>query len=271
MKYLHIRSATLLLLSCFLLPFYCSSQHLKLPFTDFSVKEYPPVSDSSTLIKGQIQCFSGNGNLNELTINGGTLLVTGKVKIKKLTILRGVIIVAKKASAILPALEFSGNSSLINYGSVTFTGNVVVRRNNNLIVNKAPTSKMNWGSSIFDFRGKKSVFINNGTIDVGTLLLNSKNGKIFLGPNSLSNVVNLINNYENRIYIPNGIAKLSQAGLAQLTCSLTSSPNLIVCPGPYSDINKAMVLSGGYGRANVMEKGCTSFPSTSNEILTSYK
>ncbi|MBE9465087.1 hypothetical protein ACFP1I_16270 [Dyadobacter subterraneus] len=52
---------------------------------------------------------------------------------------------------------------------------------------------------------------------------------------------------------------------------MTDSPNLIVCPGPYSDILNVAVSSGGYGHANVMEKGCTSFPSMTNPILTSYK
>lgn len=271
MKYLCTRSILLLLFSCFLYPFSGISQNLKSPVSDFSGKEYEAVSDNSTLTKGQIKCFSGNGILNEIIINGGTLLITGKVKINKLTILKGSILVAKKASATLPSLEFNGNSSLINYGSVTFTGNVSLDHSNNCIANNGINSKMNWGSATFSFGGKKSTFINNGITDIGTLLVDSKNGKIFLGPNSLTNVVNLINNYENRIYILKGIAKLSQAGFAQLSQSLTSSPNLIVCPGPYSDIRNVTASSGGYGHANVMEKGCTSFPSTSNNMLTSYK
>ncbi|MEO6684903.1 MAG: hypothetical protein ABIN24_03020 [Dyadobacter sp.] len=193
------------------------------------------------------------------------------MKIQKLTILKGNILIAKKASAILPSLEFNGNSSLINYGSVTFTGNVSLSHSNNCIANNGPDSKMNWGSAQFNFGGKRSTFINNGTTDIGTLLLDSKNGKIFLGPNSLINVVNLVNNYENRVYILKGVAKLSQAGSAQLMQSLTNSSNLIVCPGPYSDIHNVSISCGGYGRANVMEKGCTSFPSMASHILTSYK
>lgn len=271
MKYLCTRSKILLLFSCFLYPLSGISQHLKLPVSDFFEKKYESVSDSSTITKGQIRCFSGNGIFNELTINGGTLLVTGKVRIKKLTILKGNILIAKKASITLPPLEFNGNSSLINYGSVTFTGDVSLNRTNNCIANNTPHSKMNWGSATLNFGGKKSVFINNGTTDIGMLVLDSKNGKIFLGPNSLTNVVNLVNNYDNRIYILEGIAKLSQAGFAQLTRSLTDSPNLIVCPGPYSDVRPTAASSGGYGHANVMEKGCTSFPATPNAMLTSFK
>lgn len=269
MKYLCTRSYILLLFSCFFYPLSGISQHLKLSVSDFSEKNYESISDNSTLTKGQIRCFSGTGTLNNIILDGGTLLITGKVKIKKLTILKGNILVAKKGSAILPTLEFNGNSSIINYGYVTFTGNVTLNHANNCIANNGQDSRMNWGSSTFSLRGKKSMFINNGTTDIGTLLVDSKNGKIFLGPNSLTNVVNLVNNYENRIFILKGIAKLSQAGFAQLPQSLTSSPNLIVCPGPYSDIRNATISSGGYGHANVMEKGCSSFPSA--PMLTSYK
>ncbi|WP_159474544.1 hypothetical protein [Dyadobacter sp. 3J3] len=271
MKYLCTRSGILLLFYCYLLPLSGISQHLKLAVQDFSKNNYESVSDNSTLTKGQIKCFSGTGVLTDLIIDGGTLLITGKVKIKKLTMIKGNIIVAKKASATFPALEFNGNTSLENYGSVTFTGNVSLNRTHNYIANNGLDSRMNWGSSHFNFGGKKSIFINNGTTDIGTFVMNSKNGKIFLGPNSLTNVVNLVNNYKNRIYVMKGIAKLSQAGLAQLTQSLTNSSNLIVCPGPHSDIRNVSISSGGYGHANVMEKGCTSFPSMSSHILTSYK
>lgn len=271
MKNLCIKSIVLLLFLCLLHPLCGISQSLKLPVGDFFEKKYEAVSDNSTLTKGQIKCFSSTGTLNDIVIDGGTLLITGKVKIKKLTILKGNILIAKKASATLPSLEFNGNSSLINYGSVTFTGNVSFYHASNCIANNGPESRINWGSATFNFAGKKSLFINNGTIDVGTLLLDSKNGKIFLGPNSLLNVVNLVNNYEDRIYILKGIAKLSQAGYAQLPQSLTNSSNLIVCPGPYSDLRNSTSESGGYGHANVMEKGCTSFPPATNHILTSYK
>ncbi|GLU55835.1 hypothetical protein [Dyadobacter frigoris] len=271
MKYFYTRSNILLLLSCLFYPFSGISQHQKLPVSDFSERDYEPVSDNTTLTKGQTRCFSGTGILNELTIDGGTLVITGKVKIKKLTILKGNILVAKKGSAMLPSFEFNGNSSLINYGSVTFTGNVSLNHNRNYIANAGPGSKINWGSAKFNFGGKKSIFINNGTTDIGTLILDSKNGKILLGPNSLTNVVNLVNNYGNRIYVPTGIAKLSQAGFAELPQSLTNSPNLIICPGPSSDIRIISASAGGYGHANVMEKGCTSFPSAPNTMLTSYK
>jgi hypothetical protein len=271
MKSIRTRSILLLILSCFFYPYFGISQHLKLPVSDFNEKKYEPVSDNSTITKGQIRCFSGTGMLNELILDGGTLLITGKVKIKKLTMHKGNILVAKKASATLPSLEFNGNSSLINYGTVTFTGDVALNHSNNCIANNAPDAKINWGSSVFNFGGKKSIFINNGISDIGNLLLNSQKGKIVLGPNSLTNVVNLINNFKNRISIPKGIAKLSQAGYAQLSQSLTDSPNLIICPGPYSEIRNGLVSSGGYGKANVMEKGCTSFPSPTNPIFTSYK
>lgn len=271
MKYLCTRSNIFLLFSCFLYSFPGICQHLKLPVSNMSENRYEPITDNTTLTKGQTRCFSGTGILTDITIDGGTLLIVGKVKIKKLTIKKGNILIAQKGSAILPSLEFNGKSALINYGSVIFTGNVSLNQSNNYIINESSDSRMNWGSAKFSFGGKNSTFINNGTTDIGTLIVDSKNGKIFLGPNSLTNIVNLVNNYGNRVYIPKGIAKLSQTGFAQLSQSLTSSPNLIVCPGPDSDIRTASASSGGYGNANVMEKGCTSFSPMANQAFTSYK
>jgi hypothetical protein len=246
------------------------SQHLKIPINDFSGKIYESVTDHTILKKGEIKCYRDHGTLAELVIDGGTLLITGKVSIKNLTIHKGLILITKTGTAVLPALHLHGNATIINYGSVVYTGNVTLSNSHNHIYNEGTGSRMNWGSSELDFSSRKSILVNNGTMDIGTLKLNSKTGKFFMGPNSLTNVVNLENTYQNRIFISAGIAKLSQAGYALLPKSLTSSNKLVVCPGPSSDVLLISDSSAGYGNANVMEKGCTSFPSILSQISTSH-
>jgi hypothetical protein len=247
---------------CSFLFFPSISQHLKIPVIDFSGKDYESVTDHTILKKGEIKCYRDHGTFAELVIDGGTLLISGKLSIKKLTVHRGLILITKTGTAVLPALHLNGNAAIINYGSVVYTGDVTLSKSHNHIYNEGTKSRMNWGSSELDFSSKKSSLINNGTMDIGTLKLNSKTGKFFMGPNSLTNVVNLENKYQNRVFISAGIAKLSQSGYALLPKSLTSSHGLLVCPGPFSDVLPVPGSSAGsgYGKANVMEKGCTSFP-----------
>lgn len=270
MKIVYTRSKVLLIFLCLFYNFPGISQRLKVPVSDLSGKTYESVTDNSILKKGDIKCYRDNGILSNLDFEGGTLLISGKVDIKKITIHKGVIIVTKTGSAILPSLQLNGNFTIINYGSIIYTGDVTLSKSNNHIYNVSTKARMNWGSSELNFGSSKSTLVNNGTMDIGTLILNSKTGRFFMGPNSLTNVVNLENKYQNRIFIPEGIAKLSQAGYAQLPKSLTNTSRLIICPGPFSESRNISDLSGGYGNANVMEKGCTSFPSIVSHTLTSY-
>ena len=224
-----------------------------------------PAAEYAVIKKGETKCLSGNITITYLTLQGGTLIISGRVRINNLSIKKGTILVTETGSAILPALIFNGDVTLRNHGSVTYMGNVMLSNSNNHILNEGPDSRMNWGSSELNFGSKKSTFVNNGTVDIGTLRLNSKNGKVMLGKNSLTNVVNLVNNYDNRIYVFDGAAKLTQTGYAQLSKSLTTSAGLIICPGPASELKTISGKTSGYGNANVMQKGCTSFPA-----LTSY-
>lgn len=224
-----------------------------------------PAADYDVIKKGETKCLSGNITITYLTLQGGTLIISGQVRINNLSINKGTILVTETGSAILPALIFNGDVTLSNHGSVTYMGNVMLSNGNNHILNEGPDSRMNWGSSELNFASKKSTFVNNGTVDIGTLRLNSKNGKVMLGKNSLTNVVNLVNNYDNRVYVFDGTAKLTQTGYAQLSKSLTTSAGLIICPGPASEMKTVSGKTSGYGNASVMQKGCTSFPA-----LTSY-
>lgn len=267
---LYTRSKILMISLCSFFSSPSISQKLKVPVSDLSGKTYESVTDHTILKKGEIKCYRDHGTFNELVIDGGTLLISGKLSIKKLILRRGLILITKTGTAVLPALHLNGNATIINYGYVVYTGNVTLSKSHNHIYNEGTRSRMNWGSSELDFSSKKSTLVNNGTMDIGTLKLNSKTGKFFMGPNSLTNVVNLENKYQNRIFISAGIAKLSQSGYAQLPKSLTSSNRLIICPGPFSDVLSVLDASAGYGKANVMEKGCTSFPSMVSHTSTSH-
>ena len=216
-----------------------------------------PVTDYSVIKKGETGCISENVTLTYLTLDGGILVIKGKVRVNNLAINKGEIIITKTGSVILPAMNFNGDVKLTNFGSLTYMGNVVLNNNNNSITNSV-SSSMDWGSSELNLRSRNSVLINNGTISIGTLRLDSKSSQVILGSNSLTKVKNLVNTYDNRIIIPIGSARLELTGNALLSASLTSSSSLIICQGPAAEIRNLFGHAGGYGRATVLEKGCTS-------------
>lgn len=230
-----------------------------------SILNCVPATDYTVIKKGETKCLANNATLTYLTLHGGTLVIHGKARINNLSINKGTILITENGSAILPAMIFNGNVTLKNQGQVTYMGDVTLSHSNNHILNETTESKMNWGSSELNFGSNKSTFVNNGSVNVGTLRLNSKTGKVIFGNNSRINVVNLINNYDNRIYVSSGTAKLNQTGYAQLSGSLTNSADLIICPGAASELKTVSGQKNGYGKANVMTKGCLS-----TAVLTSF-
>ena len=218
-------------------------------------KPCEPAKDYAIIKKGETKCLTEQTMLTYLTLEGGTLIISGNARINNLAINKGQIIITNTASAILPSMIFNGNVSLINRGSVTYTGNVTMINGNNQIVNETPESKMNWGNSELNLGGRQSSFVNNGSVVLGTLRLDSKSGKTVLGPNAALHVVNLANNYSNSIFVPNGIATLTQSGYAQLSKPLTSHPGLRICLGSNAKLPVPTGTST-YGSATMLDKNC---------------
>ncbi len=218
-----------------------------------------PAKDYAVIKKGEKRCVTGNTTITYLTLEGGTLLIDGNVRINNLPIESGKILVTKSSYVLLPPMSLK-NLTLSNSGIITYMGKVNMTGGNNYVINENTNSKMDWGSSELNMAGGNSTFINNGTVSIGTLRIESRGAKVILGNNSLTNVINLISTSDNKVTVPQGTAKLSQAGYAQLPKSLTASANLTICPGPTSEIRPLSNSAGGYGKAIVMEKGCSFFP-----------
>lgn len=212
--------------------------------------------DYGIIKHGETKCIEGVTMITYLTLEGGTLIISGNTRINNFVINKGKIIVTSTASAILPSMIFNGNVTLINQGTITYTGNVSMINSNNHIVNETAESKMNWGTSELNIGGRQSSFVNNGSVALGTLRLDSKSGKTILGSGATMHVVNLVNNYSNRFFVPNGTATLSQSGYAQLSKPLTSSPNLKICLGANSKLPLLSDSKKVYGNATILDKSC---------------
>ncbi|MCF2444357.1 hypothetical protein L0657_10350 [Dyadobacter sp. CY345] len=218
-----------------------------------------PAKDYSVIKKGDTKCITGNTTITYLTLEGGTLIIDGNARINNLAIDGGKIVISKSSSALLPPMTMN-DVTLSNGGAITYMGNVNMSSGNNYVINENTESRMDWGSSELNMAGGNSTFTNNGTASIGTLRIEGRGAKVILGNNSLTNVTNLISTNDNKVTVPQGTAKLGQAGYAQLSKSLTLSSNLTICPGPAAEIRPLSNSVGGYGKAIVMEKGCSFFP-----------
>lgn len=218
-----------------------------------------PAKDYAVIKKGEKKCITGNSTITYLTLEGGTLIIDGNSRINNLAIDGGKILITKTSTALLPSMTLN-NVTLSNNGSITYMGNVKLNDSNSYIINETPESKMDWGASELILIGKNATFVNNGSATIGTLRIESKSAKVIFGENSLTNVMNLISNSDNRIIVPQGSAKLNQTGYAQLSKSLTASKNLVICPGSASELRALSKNIGGYGKATVLEKGCLISP-----------
>jgi len=226
---------------------------------DNSLSSCDPAKDYSVIKKGERKCITGNSTITYLTLEGGTLIIDGNSRINNLAIDGGKILITRTSTALLPSMTLN-NVTLSNNGSITYMGNVKLNDSNSYIINETSESKMDWGASELILIGKNATFKNNGSATIGTLRIESKSAKVIFGENSLTNVMNLISSSDNRIIVPQGSAKLNQTGYAQLSKSLTTSKNLVICPGSASELRALSKNIGGYGKATVLEKGCQISP-----------
>ena len=212
-------------------------------------------TDNANLNPGDVKCVSGD-QISNVNLNGGTLIISGTVQVNNININSGNILITSTGVASLPGSNYNGNVNIINYGSLTYRGDVILQNSNNHIYNASVTSTIDMGLSGLNFSSSSSDLVNLGTISLGQLTLNSNNGGICMGNGSKLKIVSLINNRDNMISVPEGTACLSHSGFAQMNNKLSSTANLIICPGSGSSFSNPGG-NGGYNLATVNEVGCT--------------
>jgi hypothetical protein len=211
------------------------------------------VSGNANLNNGDVKL--ADGNLSSANVNGGILIISGPVVVSNLNMNSGTILITSSGVASLPGFNFNGNVTIINYGSLTFRGTVIMQNQNNHIYNATATSEITFGSNDLNFSSSTSYLVNNGVITLGKLLLNTNNGGVCMGNGSKLKIQSYINNRDYSITVPSGTACLSYSGDAQMNNKLTNTANLSVCPGTNSFISSSPP-SGGYGDATLMAVGC---------------
>ena len=251
-------SILLICFLCVLISFFeisYSNAQCSLPPVAETISCSGTATDNANLNPGDIKCVSGD-QISNVNLNGGTLIISGSVQVNNININSGTILITSTGVASLPGSNYNGNVNIINYGSLTYRGDVILQNSNNHIYNALATSTIDMGSSGLNFSSSSSDLVNLGTISLGQLILNSNNGGICMGNGSKLKIVSLINNRDNMISVPEGTACLSHTGFAQMNNKLSSTASLIICPGSGSSFSNPGG-NGGYNLATVNEVGCT--------------
>lgn len=205
-----------------------------------------PLINNTNVNSGQTFCYTGSGSLSGINMSGGTIIVCGSLTITSMNYNAGTFYVGTGAS-----LNFNmgnaiiGNATIVNYGTVTASGNVTMQP---ITFYNATTA------STFNVAGQlalnnNSQLINNGTLSAGTLLIQTSSiPALCLNANTQNSFGTLLNNTSNSISTPNGTACIYVSTQTYLNpASLTTSTNLQLCQAIGSTIGGP----GGIGSATV--------------------
>ena len=137
-------------LSVYFLLFFClvvsnSYAQCSLPPLVENLKCSGTVSDGANINSGEVKCVSSS-QVSNINLNGGTLIISGTVQINSININSGNILITSTGIASLPGSNYNGNVNIINYGSLTYGGNVILQNSNNHIYNASSTSTISFGS-----------------------------------------------------------------------------------------------------------------------------
>lgn len=207
---------------------------------------------------GETYWYASSGSFTNLSINGGTLRVCGDLTLNNLSYNSGTIIVEAGGSLIVEAsLNLNGNTSITNYGVLSFLGSVTMQNASNVIVNKSGAT-LNMQNFELQLNSNTSRVINEGMANMGTLRIQSNNGGLCMGDNATLNAVDIFNNGPNSIEFPAGANScISFSGIAQLNQPVTNSDRVFICQATGatttggSDFGSATVITECTGCAAV--------------------
>ena len=201
---------------------------------------------------GNTYWFSGGPTtFASLNLSGGTLRICGNLTITSMTINSGTLIIEQGGILNISGSFNVGNLTIINRGSLTITGSLVLQGTASTIYNDLTTSYLTITGSLTV--NNASAIINRGIFTItGSLTLQGTGNVVCLQNNSIFNVSTLTNNVSNSItYAGNGTtACFSVSGSASLNNALTASPNVTIC-------NSSGTPATGWGSATVITH-CTS-------------
>jgi hypothetical protein len=236
----------------------------------------PLVADNEILNQGTTKYYYGAATtFNDLTLNGGTLVVAGDLTVNRFYMDSGTIYIHPGAhfvigSGIGSGLQLKGNSAIYNYGSCELQRNLSLENSYasiskpNIVVNATSASIFRMPNQYFVINNPYSWFVNNGSAEFWGIITDngSSAGSVCLGKQSITRMAVLINKVLNSYVVPDGTACLNVYQFSQFYNKLTPDRGLLVCL-PAGHTSDAGCIPWGcqpnnWGEANVFSNcsGC---------------
>lgn len=221
------------------------------------------LTNNGNINSGQTYWYAGNGSINAVNINGGTLRVCGQLTLGNMNFNSGNIFIEAGGSLTINgggSTNLNGNCVISNRGQLTINKTVVMQNANNAIINGAgATLNMNGSGNRLDINSSTSIFVNQGTANIHTLFVQgtASGTAVCLGYSSCTNLTNLTNNLTNSVNAPEGQAVIAIRGNVLLNNRLTNNEDVVICRA------SGGITSGGsdFGSATVVNN-CSSCSET---------
>jgi hypothetical protein len=235
----------------------------------------PLAVNGETLNAGTTKWWYGaSATIDNLTLNGGELIVCGNLTIDKLTFNAGTLFVLPGASFVIgggigTTLQLQGGCYVYNYGTVTCYRNLALDNAHvsavqpNVFINAGAASVLDISYSWFVINNPWSWFVNNGKASFHGIITDplSSAGSVCLGDKSQTYQTVLINNAANAYATPAGLSCLSVNEHSYLCNRVTADPGLNACLGAAHITDSSCMVSAGkpnaWGSAYLMKNCAT--------------
>src|SRR5687768_16781789 len=205
----------------------------------------PLLIDNETLSIGISKWYYGPSvTMNNLTLNGGSLVVCGDLTIDKFYMDSGTVYVRPGArfvigSGIGAGLVLKGNSTFYNYGTCEVQRNLsldngyATAATPNIVINATSSSVFKMSNQYFVINNAYSWFVNNGSAEFWGIITDQQSsaGSVCLGQASSTRMAVLINKIADSYRVPVASACLNVSQFSQFNNKLTNDPGLSVCLG----------------------------------------
>lgn len=220
-------------------------------------------TDGVNINSGQTYWYSNTGtfqngvNLN----NGGTLRVCGNLTLNQINLNGGTIIVAAGGTLTINGggtLNLNNNVTIANYGTLNINRDVLFQNTNNAIINASASAVINMAGYKLTVSGSSTsssnILINKGTIYLSTLEITANSNGVCMGNQAVIETQSYINSKTNAFTVePGGVAVLRFTQIGSNNAPLTATPQLRLCKAP----GAAFAAPGNLGAATLYEN-CTS-------------
>ena len=219
-------------------------------------------TDGETLTLGSKWFYGSATTFDNYTMNGGTLIVCGKLTIDKFTFNTGTLYVLPGAiftigSGIGTALQLQGGCYVYNYGTIISQRTIALDNAHvsaltpNVFINASDSSMLDVPYNWFVINNPYSWLVINGKANFHGIITDqlSSAGSVCMGNKSQTYQTVLINNAKNTYSIPSGAACLSVNEHSYLCSSVTPNSGLNACLSSTHITDSSCLISKGLANA----------------------